>query len=164
MQISLSRESVLETLLSISEGAVVYFDLDGTILMWNAASERLYGFAESDALGKHMALILPAYDVFPMEEILRNAREIENGAWENAERLDKDGRRIPLRIRRAAVRAHTGELLGVVERAMACSSGETEGRADGCIAASVRQNVRQATTSANARSQNAQPRSETVQE
>ncbi len=109
---------------------MVYIDLDGTILMWNAAAERVYGFGESEAPGKLMGLILPLYEVHSMEEILRNARGIDSEAWESAERLGKEGRHLPLRIRRAAVRTQTGELLGVVEKAIPSSSLEIDRRAE----------------------------------
>ena len=39
--------------------AVVICDRDGVIRFWNAAAERLFGFARTDALGKSLDLIIP---------------------------------------------------------------------------------------------------------
>jgi PAS domain S-box-containing protein len=39
--------------------AVVICDRDGVIRLWNAAAERLFGFARTDALGKSLDLIIP---------------------------------------------------------------------------------------------------------
>jgi PAS domain S-box-containing protein len=117
MQVSLPREQLLETLLAVSGEAVVYFDLEGVIVLWNAAATQLYGFAESEVLGKHVSMLLPLYELPAMEEILRSAHLMEHCACENIERLGKDGRRIPVRIHRAAVRDRNGETLGLVEQA-----------------------------------------------
>jgi PAS domain S-box-containing protein len=38
---------------------VVICDRDGVIRFWNAAAERLFGFARTDALGKSLDLIIP---------------------------------------------------------------------------------------------------------
>jgi PAS domain S-box-containing protein len=39
--------------------AVVICDRGGVIRFWNAAAERLFGFARTDALGKSLDLIIP---------------------------------------------------------------------------------------------------------
>jgi len=39
--------------------AVVICDRDGVIRLWNAAAERLFGFARTDTLGKSLDLIIP---------------------------------------------------------------------------------------------------------
>lgn len=39
--------------------AVVVCDANGTITFWNAAAVRLFGFAESEALGRSLDLIVP---------------------------------------------------------------------------------------------------------
>ena len=39
--------------------AIVVCDANGAITFWNAAAVRLFGFAESEALGKSLDLIVP---------------------------------------------------------------------------------------------------------
>ena len=39
--------------------AVVVADPDGTIVFWNAAATRIFGFDEAEALGKTLDLIVP---------------------------------------------------------------------------------------------------------
>ncbi len=39
--------------------AVVYADAEGVIRLWNAAAERLFGFASDEALGASLDLIIP---------------------------------------------------------------------------------------------------------
>jgi len=39
--------------------AIVVCDANGAITVWNPAAERLFGFAESEALGQSLDLIIP---------------------------------------------------------------------------------------------------------
>jgi len=52
---SIVYERVLEAL----GDAVVICDRDGVIRFWNAAAERLFGFAPTEALGSSLDLIIP---------------------------------------------------------------------------------------------------------
>ncbi len=39
--------------------AIVYADKEGTIRFWNAGAVRIFGFAEDEAVGKSLDLIIP---------------------------------------------------------------------------------------------------------
>ena len=39
--------------------AIVASDASGTIVLWNPAAERMFGFTESEALGKSLDIIIP---------------------------------------------------------------------------------------------------------
>lgn len=49
----------LEQLVSVIGDAVVVSDAAGTITLWNAAAERIFGFTEQEALGRSLDLIIP---------------------------------------------------------------------------------------------------------
>ncbi len=48
-----------ELLIDQSPDAIVFADTAGTICVWNAAAERIFGFSASDALGKTQEIIIP---------------------------------------------------------------------------------------------------------
>lgn len=48
-----------EQLVRSAGDAVVVADCDGNIVVWNAAATRLFGHAESEALGQPLDLIIP---------------------------------------------------------------------------------------------------------
>jgi PAS domain S-box-containing protein len=54
-EMSIVYEQVVEAL----GDAVVICDRDGVIRFWNAAAERLFGFAPTEALGSSLDLIIP---------------------------------------------------------------------------------------------------------
>ena len=45
----------------VSEGpdAILYADKDGVIRMWNGGCERIFGFAEKEAVGQSLDIIIP---------------------------------------------------------------------------------------------------------
>ena len=48
-----------EQLVNAVGDAVVVADIDGTIVVWNAAATRMFGHTESEALGRTLDLIIP---------------------------------------------------------------------------------------------------------
>jgi PAS domain S-box-containing protein len=49
----------LQQLVHAVGDAVVVVDVDGAIVLWNPAATRLFGFSESEALGRSLDLIIP---------------------------------------------------------------------------------------------------------
>lgn len=49
----------LRQLVEATGDAVVACDAEGLITLWNPAAERLFGYAESEALGQSLDLIIP---------------------------------------------------------------------------------------------------------
>jgi PAS domain S-box-containing protein len=46
-------------LIEQSPDAVIFADRDGVIRVWNAAAERIFGYAAADALGQDLNIIIP---------------------------------------------------------------------------------------------------------
>ena len=72
-----SEDRLLATLENTPNVAVQWFDADGRVLLWNHASETLFGYARQDALGKTLDQLLlnpQQYRLF-----LANLREAAKG-------------------------------------------------------------------------------------
>jgi PAS domain S-box-containing protein len=46
-------------LVSNASDAIIYADADGLVRFWNHGAERMFGFSQSDALGKSLDIIIP---------------------------------------------------------------------------------------------------------
>jgi diguanylate cyclase (GGDEF)-like protein/PAS domain S-box-containing protein len=116
---SLRPEHVLATILSSTEYGLLSFSLDGTIQSWSGGAEQLYGYAAAEITGRPVTMLLPIYQIPACEEFLRAAKNGVFACRENTERLRKDGSRIRVALKRAAVRDETGSVMGILETASA---------------------------------------------
>jgi diguanylate cyclase (GGDEF)-like protein/PAS domain S-box-containing protein len=119
MPSSLRPEHVLATILSSTDYGLLSFSLDGTIQSWSGGAEQLYGYAAAEITGRPVTMLLPTYQVPACREFLQAAKNGVFACCENTERLRKDGSRIRVALKRAAVRDETGSVMGILETASA---------------------------------------------
>jgi PAS domain S-box-containing protein len=55
----MSRPFDFENFLQVAGDAIIAAAPDGTMIFWNAAAERIFGFPASEALGQSLDLIIP---------------------------------------------------------------------------------------------------------
>ena len=118
----LSTECLLQSLVADSREAIICFHLDGTVVLWNAAAEKLYGYSAEETVGKHVSLILPLYELPSINELLCNPISESANTAETVERLHKTGARITLQIQRSPVRNEAGIVIAVLEKASSSSA------------------------------------------
>src|SRR4051794_1735059 len=94
--------------------AVIGTDLCGTVQLWNAAAERLYGWTREQALGRSItALTVGPEDARVAERIMASVRA--RGSWEGEFWVRRhDGRRFLAYVRDVAVDDNHGRPLGLV--------------------------------------------------
>lgn len=107
-----------ERLVADCPDAVIYADAGGHIRFWNAAATRIFGFAESEALGMRLDLIIPerlrgrhweGYD-----KVMGGAESrYGDGAILAVPALHKDGRQISVEFTILPLRDAAGRLLGI---------------------------------------------------
>ncbi len=78
--------------------AVLSKDLNGTITSWNPGAVNLYGYNESEAIGSHISLLIPADHKHEEQEILTRVRRGEPVETYETERIRKDGVRIDVSL------------------------------------------------------------------
>jgi PAS domain S-box-containing protein len=55
----ISRQFDSEQLVLAAGDAIIAADTGGSIILWNPAAERMFGYTESEALGQSLDLIIP---------------------------------------------------------------------------------------------------------
>jgi PAS domain S-box-containing protein len=108
------NESSLSRLASIvdsSEDAIMSADLNGVILTWNAAAERILGYAATEVIGKNIALIVPPEIIDEEVRILKHLKEGGSLRHFETTRVRKDGKRLNVSLTISPVRDANGVIV-----------------------------------------------------
>jgi PAS domain S-box-containing protein len=107
-----------EHLVADGPDAVIYADAAGFIRYWNAAATRIFGFAEREAIGVRLDLIIPerlrgrhweGYD-----KVMGGAQSrYGSGALLAVPALHKDGRQISIEFTILPLRSDAGTPIGI---------------------------------------------------
>jgi PAS domain S-box-containing protein len=69
--------SRLAAIVASSNDAIIGKTLSGVITSWNPAAERLYGYAEEEAIGRHITVIVPPDRQQELDELMVRVRSGE---------------------------------------------------------------------------------------
>jgi diguanylate cyclase (GGDEF)-like protein/PAS domain S-box-containing protein len=96
--------------------AIFMLDASGFVVSWNPGAQRILGYEEHEAVGRHMSLFYTAEDIRRGEPQRKLAQTIEEGrAEEDAWRVRKDGQRFWSTGVLDALHDESGEVRGFVE-------------------------------------------------
>ena len=95
-----------------SEDAIIGKDLDGTIVSWNPAAERTYGYRPEEAIGQPIGMLALPQHAGEIEEILGRVALGVPVPYHHTIRLRKDGSQAHVGITVSPVRDSTGTVIG----------------------------------------------------
>lgn len=102
----------LAAIVESSDDAIVSKDLDGIITSWNKAAERIFGYSEADAVGRHITLIIPQDRLGEEEEILARLRRGERVDHFETVRKRKNGTQFDVSVTISPVKDAQGRIVG----------------------------------------------------
>jgi PAS domain S-box-containing protein len=85
---------------------------DGTIVTWNAAAERIFGFRASEVTGRSWRILMPRGQGDEFDWLKAGIRRGQAIQQFETERLRKDGETIFVSLSLSPLRARNGELIG----------------------------------------------------
>ncbi|MET1029166.1 MAG: PAS domain S-box protein [Dongiaceae bacterium] len=105
-------EQRLATVVESSDDAILTKDLNGIITSWNRGAQRLFGYTADEAIGRPVAMLIPAdrYDEEP--SILGRIRRGERVDHYETIRRRKDGSLIELSLSVSPLRNRRGVVIG----------------------------------------------------
>jgi PAS domain S-box-containing protein len=103
----------LASLISASPFAIIAFDTGGTILRWNAAAERLFGWSEAEMVGKIFPNI-PAEKIPEFEASIQRVLSGETIRGIELRRVTKNGSKVDIRLFAAPVYRDEVTVTGVL--------------------------------------------------
>lgn len=108
-------EGAMQFLAAIVESSVdaIYGkNLEGIIVSWNPAAERVFGHSAEDIIGRPESVLMPERQREETLEILESVRQGEVVEEFETEQLHKNGQMIPVAVTISPVRNTSGEIIG----------------------------------------------------
>ena len=102
----------LASIVETSEDAIIGQTLDGTVVTWNAAAQRMFGYALGEIQGRHITMLAPPDRSGEENSILERIRHGERIEHFETVRLRKDGTTVPVSISISVTRDASGRMSG----------------------------------------------------
>jgi PAS domain S-box-containing protein len=95
-----------------SNDAIVAKDLHGTIIAWNRAAERLFGYTAEEAIGRPITMLIPQDRLDEEPSILARIRLGERIEHYETTRQRKDGTRVEISLTVSPIKDERGRVVG----------------------------------------------------
>jgi PAS domain S-box-containing protein len=95
-----------------SDDAIVSKDLNGTILSWNAAAERMFGYTAAEAVGRNIRMIIPADRQSEEDFVIGRIRAGAGVSHYETIRQRKDGSFLPISLTVSPLYDDSGRVIG----------------------------------------------------
>src|SRR5258706_6000948 len=102
----------LASIVETSEDAIIGQTLDGNVVSWNAAAQRMFGYSVGDIQGRNVTVLAPADGAGEVHAILERIRRGDHIEHFETVRLHKDGTPIPVSISISVTRDAAGRISG----------------------------------------------------
>lgn len=106
------KQAMLAAIVDSSDDVIVSKNLDGIITSWNKGAERVFGYSEEEAIGKHITLIIPEEHRDEENYIISQVASGNKVDHFQTIRVTKDGRKIPVSITVSPVKDSSGRIIG----------------------------------------------------
>jgi diguanylate cyclase (GGDEF)-like protein/PAS domain S-box-containing protein len=102
----------LAAIVESSDDAIIGKTLDGEVISWNAAAERIYGYTAAEAIGRHISIVVPSGQ--PDEERLLQRDVAAGGRITHCETLRrrKDGALIDVSLTVSPIKDRSARVIG----------------------------------------------------
>ncbi len=105
-------QAFLAAIVQSSDDAIIGKDLHGTILSWNAAATKMYGFSDEEAIGKSIRIVVPPDREDEVPQILDKIRRGEFVDHYETMRMSKDARQFHVSLTVSPIRNEAGKIIG----------------------------------------------------
>jgi PAS domain S-box-containing protein len=95
-----------------SDDAIIFENLEGVVLAWNSAAERMFGYTADEAIGQSIAIVISPEFQRAQIEILERLRAGQRVDHYQMRRVSKNGTTIDIYISVYPVKNAEGEMIG----------------------------------------------------
>lgn len=123
------RMAAVAAVVESTDDSVIVTSPDGTILSWNEAARRLYGYTSAEAVGEHIGLILSAKQLARLPETIARLREERHVRIDSVD-VHKDGSQVFASVTLSQVTDEAGRVVAHVGIARDVARGRREARTE----------------------------------
>lgn len=105
-------QRLLSSIITSTSDAVIAKDTRGTIISWNQAAEKLYGYSGEEMIGQDISRIIPSDRIEEMEGIFRRVERGESISNLETRRIRKDGKFVDVSVTVSPIMDDAGTVTG----------------------------------------------------
>jgi PAS domain S-box-containing protein len=98
-----------------SDDAIISKDLNGIILSWNRAAQRILGFGEAEAVKEPITISIPPELLDEEKQILQTVKTGKQIEHSERTRLTKTGKKVDISLTISPLKDASGKIVGEVE-------------------------------------------------
>ncbi len=102
----------LAAIVESSDDAIIGKTLDGTIKSWNVGAEKIFGYSESEMIGRNISVIAPHDQKSEIQEILQQISQGERIHHYETKRIGKDGQTLDISLSISPIIDDSGRITG----------------------------------------------------
>ena len=102
----------LAAIVDSSDDAIVSKDLNGIVITWNRAAERIFGYTADEMIGQSIRRIIPDHLQQEEDEVLARIRQGDRVDHYETIRQRKDGTLVPISLTVSPIRRTDGTIIG----------------------------------------------------
>ena len=106
------KQAILAAIVDTSDDAIVSKTLQGIVTSWNRGAEQLFGYSETEAVGRHISLIIPKNRLNEEDHIIGNVSAGKRVNHFETYRLNKEGKEIPVSLSVSPITDSRGQIIG----------------------------------------------------
>ena len=109
---SRERQARLSAIVESSDDAIISKDLNGMITSWNQGATRIFGYKESEVLGRHITLLIPEERLQEEDHIIAQIKDGERIQHFETYRSTRAGESIPVSLSISPIKDSAGNIIG----------------------------------------------------
>jgi PAS domain S-box-containing protein len=102
----------LAAIVESSDDAIISKTLEGIVVSWNRGAEQIYGYTESEMIGRPISVLLPPARTAELTEILQRISRGERVSRFDTQRVRKDGSLVEVSITISPLTDVSGQVIG----------------------------------------------------
>lgn len=106
------KQATLAAIIESSDDAIISKTLEGIITTWNKGAENIFGYHETEAIGRHISLLIPKDRLAEEDTIITNIRNGKKVEHFQTIRLHKDGTPLQISLTVSPVKSKDGTIIG----------------------------------------------------